>query len=63
LALLRLFIFTKFTNHFRKLKSGDSQMKFIRKQAIAVIVGAGTEDAKFQPPKSFRLNCQIEIFV
>jgi hypothetical protein len=38
-------------------------MKFIRKQAIAVIVGAGTEDAKFQPPKSFRLNCQIEIFV
>jgi len=58
-----VFIFTKFTYQFRNLKNGDSLMKFIRKQAIAVIVGAGAEDAKFQSPKSFRLNCRIEIFV
>ena len=29
----------KFTNQFRKLKSGDSQMKFIREQANSVILG------------------------
>jgi hypothetical protein len=49
-----VFIFTKFTYQFRKLKSGDSRVKFIRKPAIAVLVGAGTEGAKFQSPKSFR---------
>ena len=37
-----VFIFTKFTYQFRNLKIGDSQMKFIRKQASSVIVGGGT---------------------
>jgi hypothetical protein len=39
-----VFIFTKFINQFRKLKSGDSQIKFM---ASSVIVGAGTEDTIF----------------
>jgi hypothetical protein len=42
IGFCQIFIFTKFTNQFRKLKSGDSQMKFITKQASSVIVGAGT---------------------
>jgi hypothetical protein len=40
MVLLRFFIFTKFKNQFQKLKNGDYQIKFIRKQASSVIVGA-----------------------
>ena len=50
-----VFIFTKFINQFRKLKSRDSQIKFIRKQASSVIVGAGTKHKLLGNPKLITL--------
>jgi hypothetical protein len=37
-----VFHFHQIQNQFQKLKNGDYQMKFIRKQASSVIVRAGT---------------------
>ena len=37
-----VFHFHEIQNQFQKLKNGDYQMKFIRKQASSVIVRAGT---------------------
>jgi len=42
MGLAPVFIFTKFTSQFRKLKRGDYQMKFTMNQSLLRIVEAGT---------------------
>ncbi len=46
-----VFIFTKFTSQFRKLKSRDCQMKFAMNQSRLRNVEAGTESTISGKPK------------
>ena len=50
-----VFIFTKFTSQFRKLKSRDCQMKFAMNQSRLRNVEAGTQPLLLGKPKFITL--------